>query len=263
MSADSRTAVGSPADTRAELPAWAARLIEEGLEFRLAVLRPGPWGTIAGLFPKLVGLAGGLGACMLSRDGYRLVGGGIGGWFVGIILGLLTITVLGVLGHLAARRMIRAMEADPRQAMRLLARSLTGMAVLIGGQARAWRSEEFLADLTRAGASGRSLSEWAQIRYSFGLVRGALALRVRDLCDPLVSLLDWSLAKPRTEKVAAVATIAVASYFFATKGIAGMLANLENIATAGGLVYGPGLWLRDRRSVPSVPARQNAKKSQP
>jgi hypothetical protein len=64
----------------------------------------------------------------------------------------------------------------------------------------------------------------------------------------------WALAKPRTETLSAMAAIVAVACFAHTTGFAELMGNLENVGTAGALVY--GLWLRKHRGVPPVPPRQ-------
>jgi hypothetical protein len=63
--------------------------------------------------------------------------------------------------------------------------------------------------------------------------------------------LDWALAEPRTEYLTGTAAITTAGYFLTTKGLAGLLGNLENVGAAAVLLYGPGRWLRGRRGIGS------------
>jgi hypothetical protein len=144
-----------------------------------------------------------------------------------------------------------------RRVMEISARRLAGLAVVIGGRSRAWRAEEFRADLIRSAGAGTSPRAWRQVRHAGGLVRGAVIMRGRDLCKPLWRLLDWTLAKPRTETLSAVAAIAAAAYFLAATGPSGLLGNLENVVAAGVLLYGPGRWLRAQRGIPPIPPRHH------
>lgn len=210
---------------------------------------------MAGLYPKIFGAVSALGLYFASRSGYRLAGGGIGGWVLGIGIWFLATSGLCVLAIFLNRWFLHAMDAGYKGMMRPVAHGLTRLAIAIGGRARSWRAEEFLSDLTRPAKGQPTLSGWAQARYSCGLVRAAIILRIGDLGAPLLRLLDWSLAKPRTEKMAAFATLAVAGYLWVSKGFGAVVTNLENIASAGGLVYGPGRWLRDHRSIKPVAMR--------
>jgi CRP-like cAMP-binding protein len=138
------------------------------------------------------------------------------------------------------------------------ARRLTGLAVAVGGEKRAWRAEEFLADLARGTIGGDAPVGWAQLRHASGLIFGALRLRVRDACKPLMRLLDWSLAKPRTERIVAVLTILTAVYFWWASGFAELMNQLVNVAVVASTIA-PALWLRRERGIP--PALKRDKKS--
>lgn len=109
------------------------------------------------------------------------------------------------------------------------ARRLTGLAVAIGGGKRAWRAEEFLADLSR-GVTGRDVPPgWAQLRHATGPILAALRLRVRDTRKPLLRLLDWSLAKPRTEQIVTTLATSTAIYYWWTSGVTGLMDQLVNV----------------------------------
>ena len=138
------------------------------------------------------------------------------------------------------------------------ARRLTGLAVAVGGNKRAWHAEEFLADLSRGATDGDEPAGRAQLRYASGLILGALRLRIRDACKPLQRLLDWSLAKPRTERIVTALTIFTVIYFWWTSGFTGLMDQLVNVAVVASIIA-PALWLRKERGIPSAPKR--AKKS--
>jgi hypothetical protein len=108
-----------------------------------------------------------------------------------------------------------------------------------------------------------SRSSWRLIRYAGGLVRASALMRARDLRDPLLRVLDWTLAKPRTEAITAMGAIATAAYFLAAGGLSGLILNLQIVGAAGALIYGPGLWLRNYRRVPPAPPRQRSEQSHP
>jgi hypothetical protein len=169
-----------------------------------------------------------------------------------IVLGALGGAVaIGVLayGVLVGYRIVRTWRATKgRRIAGPTARGLTMMAVLIGGRSRAWRSEEFIANLTRHDRARQRPTAWAQVRHGAGLVRAALVLRTGDL-------LDWVLAKPRTEWALAALTMLAGLYYFRTGGFSGLMANLQNVATVPMLI-GPAAWgLRKHRGVPPVPRR--------
>jgi hypothetical protein len=132
----------------------------------------------------------------------------------------------------------------------MAARVLATVAVVAGGRGRAWRAEEFLADLTYPGGPR---SSWAMIGHAGGLVGASARMRSRDLCGHLLRLLDWGLARPRAEALSAIAATAAAAYFLSAGGPSAFLVNLQNVGAAGGLLYAPCLWLRNYRNVP--PAR--------
>jgi hypothetical protein len=67
-------------------------------------------------------------------------------------------------------------------------------------------------------------------------------------------LLDWSLAKPRTERIITVLTILTAIYFWWTSGITGLMSQLVNVATVASTIA-PALWLRKERGIPPAPKR--------
>lgn len=134
------------------------------------------------------------------------------------------------------------------------ARRLTGLAVAVGGGKRAWRAEEFLADLSRGATGGDVPAGWAQLRHASGLILGALRLRVRDACKPLLRLLDWSLAKPRTERIVTVLTILAAIYFWWISGFTELMDQLVNVAAVASVIA-PALWLRKERGIPPAPKR--------
>lgn len=163
-----------------------------------------------------------------------------------------------------ARRATRWLGEQTRSSVRdhvleTTARRLTLLAVVIGGHSRAWRAEEFLADLIRSGTAGTGPRPWRQLRHASGFVYGAVIMRAHDLCRPLARLLDWALAKPRTEALSVTAAIITASYFMNTMGLTGLLGNLENVVAAAILVYGPGRWLRAHRSVQPAAKRNHDK----
>lgn len=136
------------------------------------------------------------------------------------------------------------------------ARALTATAVWIGGRSRAWRSQEFRADLIGYDGSRPCPSVWAQLRHSTGLVRAALVLRAGDFARPFARLLDWALAKPRAEWIITGLTLLSAIYFLRTGGFTGLMENLQNVGTVT-LLIGPALWLRKSRDV--QPARRRQK----
>jgi hypothetical protein len=141
----------------------------------------------------------------------------------------------------------------------MAAQRLTALAVLIGGQSRAWRAEEFLSDLIRRDITSAGPPTWRQVRHASGLVYGAVIMRSRDLRKPLLGLLDWTLAKPRTETLSAMAAITAATYFLKAAGLSGLFGNLENVVAAALVLYGPGRWLRAYRCIPPVPTEHRDK----
>ena len=136
---------------------------------------------------------------------------------------------------------------------------LVSLAGLVGGRRRAWRTAEFRAFLVPLDGGGPS--GWRQIRYGAGFVRAALVMRLRDLGRMLLWSLDWMLAKPRAERLAAFGAVMTAWYLFVTSGLAGLVGGLDNVLAAFGLCYGSGRYLRQSRGVPPAQPRPGHSRS--
>ncbi|RCG16918.1 hypothetical protein DQ384_39940 [Sphaerisporangium album] len=128
--------------------------------------------------------------------------------------------------------------------------TLATLAVAIAGRHRAWRIEEFLADLLRPDATtGRARpGASARLRHAAGLLVAAIRFRIRDLAQPAVKLGDWFLESPRTEWLIAVITLLCGRYYYGQgRGWDGMMDSAEKIVAIAGSVASVLLWLRHRR----------------
>jgi hypothetical protein len=79
-------------------------------------------------------------------------------------------------------------------------------------------------------------------------------------------VLDRTVAAPRPEILVTLATLWSAGYFLHAGGLAGLMTNFDNVLATAALTYGPVVWPRKVRGVPSVRRRKRAtrqKDSQP
>lgn len=165
----------------------------------------------------------------------------------GLQLGLfvaLVLTVHFVFYHQAA---LFPSTAIRRLVLENAAVRLAILAGTIGGPKRAGRTEEFITDIIREDAG---VSSSRRLRHAVGLTYAACVMRAGDLARPLLRPVDWALARPRTEAVAAGAAIAAAVYFLHTGGLPSFMDNIHNIVDAAGGILAPGL--RRYRSIPSA-----------
>lgn len=70
------------------------------------------------------------------------------------------------------------------------AHELARLAVVIAGPSRAWRGEEFAADLTGRDQATAPSGRWMRITYSIGLIHAALVMRASDLFRALTPAFD-------------------------------------------------------------------------
>jgi hypothetical protein len=168
--------------------------------------------------------------------------------------------VISTIGYslTANRRVVRNLVGKLFPDPTMLAPALTKLAVVIGGRKRAWRADEWAGDLATGSDPAHPPGTWARIRHSADLVRAAVRWRVGDLLNLMGRILDWTLAEPRTEVFIMVATLCSAAYFWRTLGLAGLMANFENVLATAVLTSGL-LWLRKYRHVP--PARRRKRKA--
>ncbi|RCG19132.1 hypothetical protein DQ384_38290 [Sphaerisporangium album] len=127
--------------------------------------------------------------------------------------------------------------------------TLATLAVAIAGCHRAWRIEEFLADLLRLDATGLDRSgTLIRLRHAAGLLVAAIRFRIRDLARPAMKLLDWLLVSPRTEWLIAAVTLLTCRYYYGQgRGWDGVMDSAEKIGAIAGSVASVLLWLRHRR----------------
>jgi hypothetical protein len=88
-------------------------------------------------------------------------------------------------------------------------------------------------------------------------VLAAIRLRVKDHARVLDRLLNWSLAKPRTEVLVTVATLCSAGYFLRALRFAGLMGNFEKVLATAALIACPAMWLREARNVPPAHRRRH------
>lgn len=178
----------------------------------------------------------------------------------GLTVGLGTALVVGIgfwVGVLLAAGVNRLRNRSAGRAARLwisrsVALGLVSIAVAVGGQARAWRGEEFRGNHEEE-------SSWTQVPLAAGLIRWAVTARLRDLGRLTGRALDWGLARPRTEYLCGALAIVTAAYLFSTAGLAGLVQNLDNVLAAASLLYGTGWFLRRERDVPPVERRARSR----
>lgn len=257
---------GTATGVGAGLVFWPGMVVAAPLLVKLgARLRLGFRATFAVVLMS----SGGLGLISMLSFGpvVRLSTGAVPGFAAGAGAGL----AYGLFGGLVAGFAVGNLRAGPRttiggesrarRAGQIVALRLADLAVVVAGASRAWRAEEFRANLAPRATDGER-SGGAPVRHAVGLLRWAVVARLRDLTRLLSPVLDWMLAKPRTEYLAALVTVATGGYFLVTSGFAGLLHDLDNVAAAFFLLYGAGVFLRTQREVPPAPPRHHGREQE-
>lgn len=153
---------------------------------------------------------------------------------------------------------VRARDRD-RRLYRAAVRTLTGLAMVIGGSQRIWRSEEFFADMAIGNDPATGLGSQARLEYSAGLVIAAFRFRGRDLARLIGRTFDFAISWPFGELLVGIVAFVTARYYADQRGLDGLMDHAHDFIVIVGAACGLLKYARWQRSI--RPCRHPAKKN--
>jgi hypothetical protein len=132
-------------------------------------------------------------------------------------------------------------------ALRISARWLTDLAVLLAGRRRAALRDEWRAHL--AGESGCDPVTWRKVKEAFGFIASALQCRLADAANAAWTPVDAILKSRKLSNLLVFGPTATAALFILRhEGTLGAVTSAESISAIGGGLYElvrVGRWWRD------------------
>lgn len=134
-----------------------------------------------------------------------------------------------------------------RMALRISARRLTDLAVVLAGRRRAALRDEWRAHL--AGESGHDPVTWRKVRQALGFVASAIRCRCSDATEAAWTPVDAILKSRTLSNLFVLAPTWAAAYLVLRhEGTLGVVKAAESISAIGGFLYGlvrVGRWWRN------------------
>jgi len=131
-----------------------------------------------------------------------------------------------------------ARSREPSAVEKWIASATLSLASFIAMGVREQARTEWIGEQSAIRA-GALRSPAKRLRFSVGLIRGALQIRASRVAAPGIDLLDRvARSETRTYRAVGLVVFATACYVFHTQGLAGVIADGESLFVEGGALYG-------------------------